>query len=178
MQDSSQDKLAQAYQTFTSQFGSVVLGTVSPSSGPQASYAPCVIDAERNIYIFVSGLSAHTQNLTATGKASALFIEDEAKTQQMFARKRLSYDCTASLVERNGEQWEAIAQQFEDRFGNIIDVMKGLSDFRIFQLRPHDGRFVMGFGQAYDVDPDDLGQLIHKESRKSRTPSSNKNLFS
>ena len=91
MQDSSQDKLSQAYQTFTAQFGSVVLGTVGSDGEPQASYAPCVIDAERNIYVFVSGLSAHTQNLTSIGKASALFIEDEAKTQQMFARKRLSY---------------------------------------------------------------------------------------
>ncbi len=162
MQDSSSDQLVQVYQTFTAQFGSVILGTVSSSGEPQASYAPCVIDSDRNIYIFVSGLSAHTQNLTAVGKANALFIEDEAKTQQMFARKRLSYDCTASLLDRSDGQWEAIAQQFEDRFGNIIEVMKGLSDFRIFQLRPCGGRFVIGFGQAYDIDPNDLNNLIHK----------------
>ncbi|MEL7331289.1 MAG: HugZ family protein, partial [Cyanobacteria bacterium J06560_2] len=34
-------------------------------------------------------------------------------------------------------------------------------DFRIFQLTPHTGRFVMGFGAAYSVDPDDLTKLIH-----------------
>lgn len=161
MQNSSQDKPSQAYQIFTQQFDSAVLGTVSDDGLPQASYAPCVIDAARNIHIFVSGLSAHTQNLAATGKASVLFIEDEVKTQQIFARKRLSYDCTASLLDRDDEQWAAIAQQFESRFGNIVEVMKGLSDFRIFQLRPHGGRFVMGFGQAYDVDPNDLSKLIH-----------------
>ena len=162
MQESSQDKLTQAYQAFTAQFDSVILGTVSPNGEPQASYAPCVIEANRTIYIFISGLSAHTQNLTATSKASALFIEDEAKTQQMFARKRLSYSCKASLLERHDTKWEEIAQQFEARFGNIIEVMKGLSDFRIFQLRPQGGRFVMGFGQAYDIDPNDLSKLIHK----------------
>jgi len=162
MQNSSQDKPSQAYRAFTQQFSSAVLGTVSANGLPQASYAPCVIDEARNIYIFVSGLSAHTQNLTATGRASALFIEDEAKTQQMFARKRLSYDCTARLLDRDDEQWGAIAQQFESRFGNIVEVMKGLSDFRIFQLCPQGGRFVLGFGQAYDIDPTDLGKLVHK----------------
>ena len=161
MPDLSSDQLIQLYQNFPAQFKSVILATVSAAGEPQASYAPCVIDEERNIYVFVSGLSAHTQSLMATGKASALFVEDEAKTPQMFARKRLSYRCTASLLERESDHWGAIAQQFESRFGNIIEVMTGLPDFRIFQLRPLAGRFVVGFGAAYDIDPNDLRKLIH-----------------
>ena len=162
MPNLSSDHLAQLYQNFSAQFKSVILATVNAAAEPQASYAPCVIDEERNIYVFVSGLSAHTQNLTATGKASALFVEDEAKTPQMFARKRLSYRCTASLLERESDHWSAITQQFESRFGNIIEVMTGLPDFRIFQLRPQSGRFVVGFGAAYDVDPSDLSKLVHR----------------
>lgn len=162
MSDSlSQAKVLQLYQAFPAQFGSVVLGTASPDGDPQASYAPCVIDEARNIYVFVSGLSAHTQNLTTTGKASALFVEDESKTQQMFARKRLSYRCSAELLERESEQWQEVAQQFADRFGNIVELMMGLPDFRIFQLCPQSGRFVLGFGKAYSVDPNDLSQLVH-----------------
>ncbi|WP_121970847.1 pyridoxamine 5'-phosphate oxidase family protein [Leptolyngbya sp. BC1307] len=162
MQELPQDQLAELYQSFPKQFKSVILGTVSAQGEPQASYAPCVVDEERNIYIFVSGLSAHTQNLTATGRASALFIQDEAQTPQMFARKRLSYSCEATLLERQSDRWQTIAEQFESRFGNIIEVMKGLADFRIFQLSPQSGRFVVGFGAAYDIDPNDLSQLIHK----------------
>ncbi|MGI8933787.1 MAG: HugZ family protein [Phormidesmis sp.] len=162
MQELPQDQLAELYQSFPKQFKSVILGTVSAQREPQASYAPCVVDEERNIYIFVSGLSAHTQNLTATGRASALFIQDEAQTPQMFARKRLSYSCEATLLERQSDRWQTIAEQFESRFGNIIEVMKGLADFRIFQLSPQSGRFVVGFGAAYDIDPNDLSQLIHK----------------
>lgn len=165
MQELPQDQLAELYQSFPKQFKSVILGTVSAQGDPQASYAPCVVDEERNIYIFVSGLSAHTQNLTATGRASALFIQDEAQTPQMFARKRLSYSCEATLLERQSDRWQTIAEQFESRFGNIIEVMKGLADFRIFQLSPQSGRFVVGFGAAYDIDPNDLSQLIHKGKR-------------
>ena len=163
MQNLSQEALAHAYRTFSDPFKSVILGTVSAAGQPQASYAPFVKDEVGNLYIFVSGLSAHTQNLTATGKVSALFIEDEAQTPQIFARRRLSYDCTATLIARDSEHWQTLVQQFEDRFGNIIEVMKGLADFRIFQLQPQSGRFVLGFGAAYDVDPDDLSRLIHRK---------------
>lgn len=161
MKDFSQDQLAQMYQSFPDSFQSVILGTANSAGEPQASYAPCIIDEDRAIYIYVSGLSAHTQNLMATGKASALFIDDEAQTLQIFARRRLSYDCAANLLEREKEDWQAITQQFKDRFGNIVEIMKGLSDFRIFRLRPQAGRFVVGFGAAYEVDPNDLGKLIH-----------------
>ncbi len=162
MQGLSPEKLQAVYQAFASQFESVILGTASSDAQPQASYAPCVMDESKNIYIFVSGLSAHTQNLTTTGKASALFIEDESKTPQMFARKRLSYDCTAALIARDDQRWDAIAQKFETRFGSIVELMRGLPDFRIFQLKPRSGRFVLGFGKAYDIDPNNLDQLIHK----------------
>ena len=165
MPESISDDLLQTYRNFPNQFGSVILGTTSPNSQPQASYAPCVIDAQRNIYIFVSGLSAHTQNLHTTGQASALFIEDEAKAKQLFARKRLSYSCIATLLERNSDQWNEIAQQFTDRFGNIVEVMIDLPDFRIFQLQPQSGRFVIGFGAAYKVDSNDLDHLIHQTKK-------------
>ncbi len=162
MQELPKDQIIELYQAFPSQFKSVILSTADRHGQPNASYAPCVVDEDRNIYIFVSGLSAHTQNLTDTGTASTLFIQDEARSPQMFARQRLSYSCAATLVDRQSDHWQSIIQQFESRFGNIIEVMKGLADFRIFQLSPQSGRFVVGFGAAYDVDPNDLSRLIHK----------------
>jgi heme iron utilization protein len=162
MPELSSERLSELYEQFPARFQSVVLATVSAEGSPQISYAPCVLDKARNIYIFVSGLSAHTQNLLANGKVSAMFVEDEAQTPQIFARKRLSYGCTAAIVERESDRWEAIAQQFEARFGNIIDMMKGLADFQIFQLSPQSGNFVIGFGAAYQVDPTDLSKLIHR----------------
>ncbi|NJR69302.1 MAG: HugZ family protein [Synechococcales cyanobacterium CRU_2_2] len=150
-----------AYQTFTDAFQSIILSTVSLEGHPDASYAPFVMDGDRNIYIYVSGLSNHTQNLQAVPQASILFIADEQDTPQIFARKRLSYTCTAHLIEAETEQWLRIVDQFEDRFGNMIQLLRTLPDFRIFQLQPTSGRFVIGFGAAYAVDSNDLNQLIH-----------------
>ncbi|WP_017318373.1 HugZ family pyridoxamine 5'-phosphate oxidase [Mastigocladopsis repens] len=153
-----------AYQGFTDLFQSLIISTVSADNIPNASYAPFVIDESKNIYIYVSGLSTHTQNLYAVPKASVLFIEDESQTKQIFARRRLTFDCTASLVERDTELWNQIVDSFEARFGDIIQLLRDLPDFRIFKLKPTKGRFVIGFGAAYEVDPDNLNICSPTES--------------
>ncbi|MBW4633900.1 MAG: pyridoxamine 5'-phosphate oxidase family protein [Iphinoe sp. HA4291-MV1] len=150
-----------AYQDFTDLFQSLIICTVSADNTPNASYAPFVKDESRNIYIYVSGLSTHTQNLYAVPKASVLFIDDESQTKQIFARRRLTFDCTATLVERDTELWNQIVDSFEARFGEMIQLLRDLPDFRIFKLTPSKGRFVIGFGAAYEVDPNNLSTLTH-----------------
>ncbi|AFY51133.1 putative heme iron utilization protein [Nostoc sp. PCC 7524] len=156
----SQVEKAQAeYEGFCQEFESVIISTVNEQGIPNASYTPFVMDDSKNIYIYVSGLSTHTKNIYANPHVCVLFIEDEAKTNQIFARRRLSFDCTASLIERETETWQQIVEQFRSRFGEIIEVLQGLADFRIFQLTPSEGRFVIGFGAAYHISGDRLNQL-------------------
>jgi heme iron utilization protein len=158
----SQLETAQAaYQGFTDKFKSVIISTVSQQGVPNASYAPFIMDESKNIYIYVSGLSTHTQNLQAVPKVSVLFIEEESQTKQIFARRRLNFDCEATLVERETQSWNQTVDSFESRFGEIISVLRDLPDFRIFQLKPATGRFVIGFGAAYEVDPNNFSSLIH-----------------
>jgi putative heme iron utilization protein len=148
-----------AYQALPSQLKSLILATVNPDGSPQASYAPYVIDSDRRFYIFASSLSAHTGNLLGTGQASVLLIQDEGQSPQVFARQRLTYDCQVTLVERHTELWETIAQGFEDRFGEVVIMLRSLPDFQLLCLTPLGGRFILGFGAAYEVDSQDLSQL-------------------
>lgn len=148
------------YEKFPEKFESVIISTVSAQAIPNASYAPFIMDDSKNIYIYVSGLSTHTKNLYANPHINVLFIEDEAKTNLIFARRRLSFDCTATLIERETDDWNQIVEQFQRRFGEIIEVLRGLSDFRIFQLTPSQGRFVVGFGAAYHITGNNLHQLV------------------
>lgn len=157
----SQLEKAQAeYESFSQELGSVIISTISKEGIPNASYAPFVMDDFKNIYIYVSGLSTHTQNLESNPHISVLLIEDEAKADQIFARRRLSFDCTATLIERETATWNQIVDQFQQRFGEIIEVLRGLADFRIFQLTPSEGRFVIGFGAAYHISGDNLDKLV------------------
>lgn len=154
------DDVLAAYQAFPERRQSLMLSTINSDGTPHASYAPFVRDPGGSLYIYISGLSAHTQNLEQSGKASVLLIDDESETQQIFARNRLTYDCEAAPLERGTFDWDAIALRFESRFGNIIQMLRQLGDFQIFKLTPYSGRFVIGFGAAYDVDPQDPNQLV------------------
>lgn len=148
-----------AYQVLPTRVKSAMVSTVNADGTPHASYAPFVMDDLHQIYLLTSGLSAHTPNLLRTGRASVLIIEDESQTQQVFARQRLTYDCHVAPIDRQSEPWETQMAQFEARFGDIITMLRQLEDFQLFQLSPYAGRFVMGFGAAYGVDPNNLGQL-------------------
>ncbi|MEM7713833.1 MAG: pyridoxamine 5'-phosphate oxidase family protein [Cyanobacteria bacterium P01_A01_bin.68] len=154
------EKATLEYQQFTQEFQSIIISTVNEEGMPNGSYTPFVMDEFKNIYIYVSGLSPHTQNINLNHKVNVLFIEDEAQTPQIFARRRLNYDCTATLIERETEKWLNIVGKFEARFGEIIELLRGLADFRVFKLTPHSGRFVIGFGQAYHIDGDNLEKLV------------------
>lgn len=154
------EKVTAEYQNFIQEFQSIIISTVNEEGMPNGSYTPFIIDESKNIYIYVSGLSTHTQNLNVNPRASVMLIEDEAQTPQIFARRRLNYDCTAALIERETDEWKSIVDKFEVRFGEIIEMLRGLADFRIFKLTPHSGRFVIGFGQAYHISGDNLDKLV------------------
>ncbi|NEQ52241.1 MAG: HugZ family protein [Leptolyngbya sp. SIO3F4] len=153
------NRVIELYQEFPKKFRSIVLSTVSTDGIPQASYAPFVIDGDKNIYIYVSGLSPHTANLKQTSLASVLFIEDEAQTHEIFARRRLTYACSVNTIPRETSHWQMLIDRFEQQFGNVIGLMRELPDFQLFQLQPQAGQFVIGFGSAYRVKNGDLNSL-------------------
>jgi putative heme iron utilization protein len=128
------------------------LATRAHSGDPEASYAPFIVDQSGAFYIFVSKLSRHTRNLLEQPVLSVLVIEPEADAQQVFARKRLSYHCRAEVIGREDSEWEMRLDEFEVRFGAIIDMLRSLDDFVLFRLVPLNGSFVKGFGQAYTLD--------------------------
>ncbi|MFM8397076.1 MAG: pyridoxamine 5'-phosphate oxidase family protein, partial [Pirellula sp.] len=66
---------------------------------PNASYAPFVEHAGA-FYVLISGLAKHTSNLLTTGQCHVMFIADEKDSVNVFARKRVSYTCEVSIIER------------------------------------------------------------------------------
>lgn len=149
-----------AYTVLINSVRTVVLGTVSAEGIPNVSYAPFVMDEDKNIYIFVSKVSAHSSNLQVNAKASVMLIEDENKSKQIFARRRVTYSCNATPMEKNSPVWEHIANQFDRKFGNIIYIFRNLPDFDIMKFTPREGLFVLDFGAAYKINDHGLNNLI------------------
>jgi putative heme iron utilization protein len=140
---------------------SLMLATVGADGGPHASYAPFIRDADGAYCIFVSDLSEHTGNLQRCPNASMLLIQDEQDAREPFARRRLSLRVRAAIIPRDDADWERIADAFEQRFGGIVQIFRGLGDFRLVRLQPTGGSFVMGFGQAFELAGERLDQLAH-----------------
>lgn len=157
------------YQNFPAQFESAVVATANSEGIPHASYAPFVMDADKNFYIFVSELANHASNLKATGKTSFLLIEDEAKSKNIFGRKRLTFECSATQIERATQEWNRIADMLQERFGSIVETLRNLGDFQIFKITPQEGLFVIGFGGAYKISGDDLNNLIPVRPKENKT---------
>ena len=149
------------YEALLDRFQSIQLGTADQTGVPEASYSPSIVDEGRNFYVHVSELASHTSNLRDSARASVLIIEDESTAENLFARKRVAYQCSASLIERHSDQWENVVDQFEEKFGKIIGFLRTMEDFHLFKLTPTSGRLVLGFGQAYDVSGTGMKDLSH-----------------
>ena len=149
------------YEALLDKFQSIQLGTADQTGVPEASYSPSIVDEGRNFYVHVSELASHTSNLRNSARASVLIIEDESSAENLFARRRVAYQCSASLIERHSDQWESVVDQFEGKFGKIIGFLRSMEDFHLFKLTPASGRLVLGFGQAYDVSGTGMKHLSH-----------------
>lgn len=156
---------------FRSRRQSALMATVSTDGLPEASVVPCVFDDANDIYIYVSALSRHTSNLSATGRASVLFVEDEQGASNLFARKRLGYSCLCEKVEKDSAQDKRILGKFEARFGKFVQTLRALPDFSLFRLQPVSGSYVCGFGKAFNLEGENLLQIIHITPKNIRPAS-------
>lgn len=148
------DDVAAEAARFRAGFRSVMLATIDSDGSPEASYAPYVAGTNGCFYLFVSGLARHAGNLARSGRVALLFLQEEGAATSPFARVRLSYACTAAPVARDTPEWAETMECFEREFGAIMPLLRTLPDFRLFRLAPGAGRYVRGFGQAYDLGGD------------------------
>ena len=142
--------IAREVREFVGHAKTVILSTVSEQGEPNASYAPFVEHAGA-FYVLISGLAKHTSNLRTTGQCHVMFIADEKDSVNVFARKRVSYTCEVSIIERQESTARVVFEKMQERFGPTINMLVSLPDFRLVRLVPGQGVWVRGFAQAIPV---------------------------
>jgi hypothetical protein len=149
-----------------SDFQSVILGTQGSNGYPFSSYAPFFYDGEV-IYIFISDIATHAKNMHATPKASALFIEDENKSANIFARKRISLQCDVMQISRDEKRFQSVMKHFQDRFdASLVTMLMGMKDFNLYALTPIYGEATFGFGEAYNIGGEKMNILVSRSADK------------
>lgn len=161
-QERLQNRLAPEIQEFRDSRKTLQLATVDKEGKPNVSYAPFVLQ-EDGYYVLISEIARHARNLAENPAVSLMMVEDEDTAKQLYARKRLTFDANVEVVERDTEKWNAAIAGLKERFGEIIDGLSTLQDFKLFRFIPQQGLFVKGFGQAFQVSGDDLIDFVHLE---------------
>lgn len=130
---------------------SVILSTINSNGDVETSYSPYFFDG-KDYYILIADLAPHSQNIKANAHISAFIIEDESKTKNIYARKRLSFQATANMIEKDSELFNAIIEQFALRVSKMVYMLSEMKDFNLFKISPMQGRLVIGFGKTYQID--------------------------
>ena len=129
---------------------SLMIASQGLDTEPYASYAPFAYDAS-GFYVLLSDIAVHGKNLANHSVASVLVIEDEDSAEQLFARKRINFSVCATLISAEDSRWHQGIAALTERHGKRITQLSQLADFKLFHLRPTGGRYVKGFGQAYQI---------------------------
>jgi len=145
------------------------LSTVSREGVPEASYSPCLVDDDGNIWIYISALARHTVNLKRHPRASVMLIEDEGTAASLYGRRRVTWQCDAALVDRDTAPFEEKMDRFRERFGEISDHLAGMQDFSLFRLKPEKGRLVLGFGAAFSLKGWHIEGQVHGRHRPKKS---------
>jgi len=159
------EKVKVQYVAFAETLKTLMLSTVDEDGNPFISYAPFV-KKNGKLYVYLSQIANHYQHIERNPAVDVMMIEDESLTVNLFARQRARFICTAVNVGNEG--YDDVFDSMRERFGKgIIDMLRGL-DFSLFELTAREGRYVAGFGQAYDIDLS--GDRFDHVNRDGHTP--------
>lgn len=128
----------------------LVISSLDKDNNPRISYSPYVY-MNNKLYIYISKVAEHYNNILNNGNISVMIIEDEKDTKIAFARNRVSFIGKATIIEDN----EEIFEEFSKKQGESIMSMLRKMDFNIFQIVIEKGRYVEGFGKAFDIRNED-----------------------
>ncbi len=153
-----QERIAPEIQEFRNSRLSLELATLDTDGMSHASYAPFVYQ-DLCYYILISDIAIHGQNLKHHSNVGIILLDDEVNTKNIFARRRLTYTAKAELISRDSTAWDAIITVMHTRLGDTITTLSNLQDFKLYRLHPITGRYVKGFGKAYELNADELPQI-------------------
>lgn len=162
-------------EEFMQGFRSICLASLHKDNSVVCSYAPLIQD-NGNYYIYISEVSEHFSSISQNPKnIEVMFLQDQNEAPSSILRKRVRFKAEATFMER-GAEFDRIYDIFEaqnDHNASFKTIRKML-DFHLIQLHFKEGRFVKGFGQAYDIKNGEILPLTesnpHTKMPHTKTP--------
>src|ERR1051325_4303045 len=106
-------------------------------------------------YIHVSRLGKHTTDMENDPRVSLLIAETDDRRADPQTLARVSIRGTAEILPRDASGYAQVRQNYLERFPEAEQLFS-LGDFNLWKIMPKSGRFVVGFGRAFNLVPDAL----------------------
>lgn len=143
------EKNKENYLNFIANRKNLILSLIDDEGKPFISYAPFV-KKEGKLYIYISQIADHYRYMESNDYVDVLLIADESETNNKFATERVRWSCTSTNIGNDGH--DDIFELFNEIHGaKMVDLLRTL-DFSLFEMTPLQGRYVVGFGMAFDLD--------------------------
>lgn len=109
-------------------------------------------------YIHISRLGKHTRDMENNPHISLLISEADDRRADPQTLARVSLRGVAEIVPRNDPDYAQIKKIYLERFPESEQLFS-LGDFNLWKITPKAGRFVAGFGRAFNLSPDALKKV-------------------
>lgn len=106
-------------------------------------------------YIHVSRLGKHTPDMENDPRVSLLITEADDHRADPQTLARVSIRGTAHVLPRTDTEYTRVRQLYLARFPEAEQLFN-LGDFNLWRITPKGGRFVAGFGRAFNLVPEAL----------------------
>jgi len=109
-------------------------------------------------YIHVSKLGKHTGDMEKDPHVSLLLTEADDGRPDPQTLARVSLNGTAEMLPRTVSHYPQIKHTYLARFPEAEQFFS-LGDFNLWRISPKGGRFVAGFGKAFNLVPEVLKKV-------------------
>lgn len=131
------------------------LGTLHEGEPNIAMVAFAVADDFSAFYIHVSKLGKHTRDMVTDPRVSLLIAETDDRRADPQTLARVSVQGKAEILPRDASDYARVKSVYLKRFPEAGQLFS-LGDFNIWRIIPKSGRFVAGFGRAFNLVPETL----------------------
>ncbi len=131
------------------------LGTIHEGEPNLAMVAYSFAEDFSAFTIHVSRLGKHTVDMENDPRVSLLIIETDDRRADPQTLARVSIRGTAEILPRNDPTYAQVKQNYLERFPEAEQLFS-LGDFNLWKITPKSGRYVAGFGRAFNLVPEVL----------------------
>src|SRR6476659_6180349 len=131
------------------------LGTLHDGEPNLAMVAYSFADDFSAFYVHVSKLGKHTTDMENDPRVSLLITEADDRRPDPQTLARVSIRGTAEMLPRGDPGYAQVKNSYLERFPEAEQLFS-LGDFNLWKIIPKGGRFVAGFGRAFNLVPEAL----------------------